>query len=329
MARTDPCGNLAGVQIRRLTAATAAGLALAGLAGCRTAPNVAAYVGDDQVTVSELDSAVDDRMEDPAIAEFVGEDRASYSRQVLSALVQDEVHDAAAEQYGVEVSDAEVRDRLDLIFSGQDQEQAYASLAAQGISRQDAFAIIRQQLIRAEIAEEEGLDDPLSDDALQERYQQAMANPTSIALGYITVPDQRTADQVVATLNEDPSRYADLAGRFAGQFTLANPQEYAPDQIPGPLAQQATTAEPGTAFSVPVEETGGIVVGFVSPPPSFEELKPQLQQQAEAEIDQKAQPLVDDVRDDLDVTVNPRYGDLQDDGTIDFSEDGVVKILEG
>ena len=317
------------MQIRRLTAATAAGLALAGLAGCRTAPNVAAYVGDDQVTVSELDSAVDDRMEDPAIAGFVGEDRASYSRQVLSALVQDEVHDAAAEKYGVEVSDAEVRDRLDLIFAGQDEEQAYASLASQGISREDAFAIIRQQLIRLDIAEEEGLADPLSDDALQERYQQTIANPTSIPLGYITVPDQRTADQVVATLNEDPSRYGDLAARFAGQFTLAATQEFTPDQIPGPLAEQATTAEPGTAFSVPVEETGGFVVGFVGQPPSFEELKPQLQQQAEAEIDQKAQPLVDEVRDDLDVTVNPRYGELQDDGTIDISEDGVVKILEG
>jgi SurA N-terminal domain len=317
------------VHLRRLTAAAVAGLALAGLAGCRTAPNVAAYVGDGTVTVSELESEVDDRLEDPAIEQFTGGDRTTYTRQVLSTLVQDEVHTAAAEQYGVEVTDTEVRDRLDQIFAGQDEAEAYAGLASQGISRPDAFSIIRQQLIRLEIAEQEGLDDPLSEDALQERYEQTVADATSIPFGYITVPDERTADQVVAALEADPDRYAALAERFAGTYTVAETREYALEEIPGPLAQQAAEAEPGTAFAVPVEETGGIVVGFVGPAPTFEELRPELQQQAEAEIDQAAQPLVQEVRDDLDVTVNPRYGDLQDDGQIQPDADGVVKILEG
>ena len=91
------------MQIRRLTAAAVAGLALVGLAGCRTAPNVAAYVGDNQVTVAELESAVDDRLEDPAIEQVAGEDRETYTRRVLSTLVQDHVHTVAAEKYGVEV----------------------------------------------------------------------------------------------------------------------------------------------------------------------------------------------------------------------------------
>jgi hypothetical protein len=321
------------VQIRRLTAATAAGLALAGLAGCRTAPNVAAYVGDDTVTVSELESAVDDRLEDPAIAESLGSDREAFTRQVLGNLVQDEVHEVAAERYGVEVSDAAVRDRLRdrlaQVFPGQDEADAFASLAAQGVSRADASSVIRQELIRLGIAEEEGLDDPLSDDALRERYEQTVADSTSIPFGYITVPNQLAADQVVAALNADPDRYAELAGRFAGDFTLAAVQEVTAEQIPGPLAEQAAAAEPGTAFSVPVEETGGIVVGFVGPTPSFEDLEPQLQGQAEVEVDQAAQPLVQEVRDDLDVVVNPRYGDIGDDGSIQLPEDGVVKILEG
>ena len=34
-------------------------VAVSGLSGCRTSPNVAAYVGDEQVTVAELDAAVD------------------------------------------------------------------------------------------------------------------------------------------------------------------------------------------------------------------------------------------------------------------------------
>jgi hypothetical protein len=317
------------VQIRRLTAAAVAGLALVGLAGCRTAPNVAAYVGDTQVTVAELESAVDDRLEDPAIEQFAGEDRDGYTRQVLGTLVQDEVHREAAERYGVEVTDAEVRDRLEDIFAGRDLEEAYAGLASQGLSRQDALLLLRQQMIRLRIAEQEGLGDALSDEALRERYEQRTAEATDIEFGYITVPNQRTANQVVAALEANPDRYADLAARYAGDFTLAETASRPLDQIPGPLAEQAADAEPGTAFAVPVEETGGIVVGFVGPAPSFEELRPQLQQEAEGEVDQEASPLVVEVRDDLGVVVNPRYGELQDDGQVQPAEGGVVDLLEG
>jgi hypothetical protein len=317
------------VQIRRLTAAAVAGLALAGLAGCRTAPNVAAYVGDSQVTVAELESAVDDRLADPAIAEFADQDPDTYTRQVLSTLVQDEVHETAAERYGVEVPPAEVRERLDEIFAGQDQDEAYAGLADQGLSRQDAFSIIRQQLVRLRIAEAEGLDDPLSDRALRDRYEQTTAEGAEVEFGYITVPDQRTADRVVAALERNPDRYAELAERYAGDFTQAELQTLPREQVPAPLADQAAQAEPGTAFAVPVEETGGVVVGFVGPAPSFEELRPQLRQQAEAEVDQAAQPLVQRVRESLDVVVNPRYGELQDDGQVQPADAEVVDILEG
>jgi peptidyl-prolyl cis-trans isomerase SurA len=316
------------VQIRRLTAAAVAGLALVGLAGCRTAPNVAAYVGDNQVTVAELESAVDDRLEDPAIEQVAGEDRETYTRRVLSTLVQDHVHTVAAEKYGVEVAPAQVRDRLDEIFAGQDQDAAYANLASQGLSRQDAFLLIRQQMIRLRIAEQEGMADALSDEALRERYEQSTAEATEIQFGYITVPDERTADQVVAALEADPERYAELADRFAGDYTV-DVQTTPLEQVPGPLAEQAAAAEPGTAFAVPVEETGGIVVGFVAPAPSFEELRPRLQQEAEAEVDQEAAPLLGEIREDLDVVVNPRYGDLQDDGQVQPSDSGVVQILEG
>jgi hypothetical protein len=317
------------VQIRRLTAATAAGLALAGLAGCRTAPNVAAYVGDEQVTVAELEQAVEERQADPAIEQFAAQDTETYTQQVLGYVVQDEVHSAAAERYGVRVTDAQVRARLDEIFAGQDPAEAYAGLASQGLSRQDAFSLIRQQLIRQEIAEEEGLDDPLSDESLQQRYEQTLADRTTVDLGLITVPDQATADRVVASLDGDPDRYATLAERYAGQATLPAIQEIQVDQLPPALAQAVGQAEPGKAFSVPVQEVGGIVVGLLGPPPAFEEVEPQLVQQAQAEVDQAAQPLVQEVRDDLDVTVNPRYGELQDDGTIGRSESGVVTILEG
>jgi len=325
-AHSVPCGNLAGVQIRRLTAAAVAGLALIGLAGCRTAPNVAAYVGDNQVTVAELESAVDERLANPAIEKSAGDDRQAYTRQVLTALVQDEVHTIAAERYGVEVTDADVQDRVDQLIGDQDPDTVFAGLAERGISRPDAIASVRQQLIRMEIAEKQGLDDALSESALRDRYEKARTDSTDIQLGYITVPNAGIAEQVVAALEKNPDRYAELAQRYSGQFTLPAVEARSPDQIPGPLAEQAAAAEPGTAFAVPVAETGGVVVAFVGDFPSFEDMRAQLEQDASAEVDKEATAVVDQVRDDLDVVVNPRFGDLED-GQVQPADSGVVDIL--
>jgi hypothetical protein len=313
------------VQIRRLTAAAVAALALAGLAACRTAPNVAAYVGDTQVTVDQLEAAVDDRLEDPAIEQAAGSDRVAYTRQVLTRLVQDEINAVAAQRYGVEVSDSDVRARLDVLLAGQDQEQAYAQLAQQGISREDAFSIVRQQLIRMEIAKKEGLDDALSEEALRKRFEESSDTSKQIDFGYITVPNERVARQVVRALEANPDRYAQLAERYAGDYTVAQPSTISLDQVPGPLAQQAAAAEVGTAFAVPVEETGGIVVGFVAGAPTFEDSRAQLEQQAAAEVDKAVDPFVQKVEKDLDVVVNPRYGDLED-GQVQRAENGVVDI---
>jgi phage shock protein PspC (stress-responsive transcriptional regulator) len=59
-------------------------VALAGVAGCRSDPSVAAYVGDEQVTVDELQTAVDTRLEDPALAEAAAGREDEFTRLVLN-----------------------------------------------------------------------------------------------------------------------------------------------------------------------------------------------------------------------------------------------------
>ena len=313
-----------GVHLRRLTAAAVAGLALAGLVGCRTAPNVAAYVQDERVTLTELEEAVDERLADDVIAQGPGAERETYTRAVLNTLVQDEVHAAIAEERGIEVSDQEARDLIELL-TGRDLDAAFTSLAEQGLSRQDVLAEGRRLAIRLALAEDEGLTEPLSDEALQERYEQVRTEATELEFGYITVPDEDAAEQVVAALEADPDRYDELAERFAGDFTVPV-QTLSPQQLPGPLAEQALAAEPNTAFAVPVEETGGVVVGFVGEYPSFEEQRPRLEAQAVNEIDEAVRPMVDEYRETLDVDVNPRFGEFRD-GEIQDAGDGVVEIL--
>src|SRR4051794_29286466 len=87
-------------------------LTVSGLSGCRTSPNVAAYVGNEQITVAALDAAVDERLADPDIAAYAKGKEDEFTRRVLSLMVQEEFYDDAAEHFGVEVADDAVRARI-------------------------------------------------------------------------------------------------------------------------------------------------------------------------------------------------------------------------
>jgi len=314
---------------RIVLAGVAAVLAAAGLAGCRTSPTVAAYVGDDQITVAELDSAVDQRLQDDGVAAFAKGKEDTFDRLVLSLLVGEDVYAAAAEHWHVTVTDAEVRDRIDTLLAGQDPAAVYTQLAGQGIGREDVFENVRQQLVRQKIAHAEGLDDRLSDAALRQQYEQNQDTYKQFVLGYIAVPDQATADDVLAQLTADPASYPAVAATFPNQVTLPQPQTFTADKVPTPLADQVRRAQPGTGFTVPVEGVG-VVVAFVTDVTvqSFEDVRPALQDAAGSSVDDAATKLVQDFRHGLDITVNPRYGVLKENAVVEAT-DGVVDILDG
>jgi hypothetical protein len=318
------------VRTPRLTATLALGLAvLAGVAGCRTSPNVAAYVGDEQVTVAELQAAVDERLANPDLAAATQGREDEFTRLVLNRMVQSEVYAKAAAQYGVTVDDAEVQARIDELIGDQDPEQVYAQAAAQGVGRADVFDTVRQQIVRQRIAAEQGVDAGLSEEQLRAAYQQQLPTLSQVQLGYVTVPDQAAADAAVATLQADPAAYPTIAAQYPGSTTLPQLRPRSRDQVPSVIADQVTAAAPNTAFSTTVSEVPGVLVVFVGEPiaPSFEEARPQLEQAAQAQVDSAAQQLVTDVRNGLHIRVNPRFGTL-DQGQIVPDDSGVVDILD-
>jgi len=302
-------------------------LALPALTACRSSPDVAAYIGGAQVTVAELERAVDERTRDEDIAQFAEADRAGYTRQVLGFLVQQEILAAVAERYDVSVDDAAVRARIDELIGEQDPDDVYAQLAQQGVSRADATENIRQQLVLEELGEAEAPDEA----ALRERYAEVRDDLAGLEFGIITAPDEAQAEAVLAELTADPAAYPAVAARYPGSSTLPELVRGDPGEVVPVLAEQIQAAPAGSGFVQPLEAAGGVVVGFNAGEvtPTFEEARPELEAQEEADAEEAARGRVAEVRDDVDVTVNPRYGVLDEDGRLVPGGGGVVEILDG
>jgi hypothetical protein len=303
-------------------------VAVSGLTACRTSPSVAAYVGDAQISVSELESAVEERVADPEVAAFAEGQGEEFTRRVLGFLVQEEVYDAAAERYDVQVPDAEVRARIDELLGGENPDDVFTQLAEQGIGEADVVENVRQQLVRREIADAQGEADALSEPALRARYAEVRESLGQVSFGYITVPDETTAEAVVAQLTADPASYPAVAAQYPGAATVPALEARPADQLPAVLAEGISSAAPNSAFATPVPEAGGVVVTFVEGVvyPPFEEVRPQLEAEAAEAVEAVGEERIQAVREDLGVTVNPRYGVLED-GLLVPGDGGVVDIL--
>jgi hypothetical protein len=317
---------------RRVPRVIATGLLLAvpllGTTACRTSPNVAAYVGDSQVTVTELQTAVDERLDDEAVAAFAEADEDTFTRRVLSLLVQEEVYAVAAERYDIRIGDDDVRARIAQLLGNDDPDEVFGQLAQQGIGRADVFENVRQQLVRREIAEAEGEAEGLSDEALRARYAEVRESLAQVSFGYITVPDEAAAATVLTELTTNPAAYPALAAQYPGPSTLPALEARALDEVPGVLAEGIAAAAPNTGFTTTVPDLPGVVVTFVEGTvyPPFEEVRPQLESEASDAAEEAGNRLVEAVREDLGVTVNPRYGVLEE-GRLVPGDGGVVDIL--
>ncbi len=317
------------VQIRRPVAVVLGLVAATTVTGCRTSPSVAAYVGEEQVTVAELQSAVDARLADPAIAEAVGGPGSDYTRQVLTLLVREEVYAATARRYGVEVTDREVGAYVEQALAGQDPAALYEQAAGQGYSPEDVRESARQQLLRRELGAATGEVAPVDEAALRARYEEVRGGLEQIRLGYFVVPDQATADAALTQLTADPASYPAVAARYPGQNSLPELRDTAAGEVTGPLAEGVATAAPGTGYTLTVPQVPGVVVVFVAArtTPPFEEVRPRLESEASAGVEQAGAAVVDEVRGDIRLTVNPRYGTLEDD-VVTEGDGGVVDVLE-
>jgi len=303
------------------------------LAGCRTEPSVAAYVGDRQISNDQLADAIDQRMADDNISAVVETGDPGYQRLVLSQLIQQAVYRIMSQKYGVTVSDRDVDVKLDELLADaqQDIEAVYAQLAAeQRLSEIDVRENVRQALTREQIASREGLDGPIRTAALRERYEEVKDQLSTIELGFITVPDQQTADETLAAVLADPASYSELAATYAGPYTQPSLVSSPVSEVPSELVPSVLQTGVGQGFTVAVPRTGGIVVGYVAAleVPPFVEVEDQIRVEASSGVDAAVGDLVTAFVADLEFDINPRYGTFDQGQVVPAGDGGVVRILE-
>lgn len=304
------------------------------LTGCRTEAAVAAYVGNQTISTDQLAAAVEQRMADENIAAVVEPGEADYQRAVLSQLVQQAIYQILSADYDVTVTDREVEDKLDELLAGdgqQDVEAVYSRLAnEQRLSQLDVRENVRQALTREAIAAEEGLDGPIQEPALRERYEQIKDQISTIELGILTVPDQETADETLAALIEDPASYEALATTYFGPDTLPSVTSSPVSDVPPELLPSVAQTAVGQGFTVDIPRTGGIVVGYVASldVPQFEDVRDQIRVEAASGVDAAVGEIVAEFVSGLDIDINPRYGSLEEGRVVPGTGGGVVRILE-
>jgi len=309
--------------------------AVLALGGCRTEASVAAYVGDLSISTEQLADAVEDRMADENIAAIIEPGDPDYQRFVLSQLVQQAIYRLLSVAYDVSVTDVEVEGKLDELLSGgevQSAEAVYAQLATeQRLAEIDVRENVRQALTREKVAAVEDLDGPIRELALRQRYEEIKDQLSTIELGFITVPDQQTANTTLAALLANPGSYPALAANFAGPYTQPTVFSSPLSDIPAELVPSVLQTAPGQGFTVAVPRTSGIVVGYVASleVPPFPEVRDQVRVEAASEVDTAVGEIVTAFVSDLDIDINPRYGSLEQGRVVPDSDGGVVRILEG
>lgn len=304
------------------------------LAGCRTEPGVAAYVGDRTITTDELSAAIEDRMADPNIAAAVEPGDPDYQRFVLGLLIKEVEYRLLSDAYDVAVTDREVDNKVDELLSTEDAEAVdalYARLAAEErVAEIDVRENVRQVLIREAIAVEEDLDAPIRQPALLQRYEELKNQLSTIELGILTVPDQETADATLEALLADPSAYPSLAATYFGPDTLPSLTSSPVSDVPAELLPSVLPTPVGQGFTVAIPGIDGIVVGYVASldVPTFEEAQEQIRVEAAGGVDAAAGEIVNEFIAGLDIDINPRYGSLDQGRVVPDSDGGVVQILE-
>ena len=300
---------------RRL--AVLAGAALLLLTGCgegQIRPGAAAVVGDERITTSELQDLVERGLADPQAEQQLGSDLAAYQRLALSRLINALVLEEAAERNDLTVSDGEVDAQVEQFAEQAGGRETLEQQAAQsGIAPEDLVPFVRSIVLDQRLGDEltADLDVPRAD--LQALYDESIAQYDRVRSRHILVADEATARRVLAEVQADRSRFAELAAELStdtsnkdtgGDLGLAGRGQFVPE-----FENAIFGAEEGEVVLVQTQFGWHVVEVLDRQTTTLAEATPELRRTAlQAERQARVQEVVQEVSEDLGISVNPRFG---------------------
>ncbi len=203
---------------RPLLAFTLAIALIAGVAGC-SSNDVAAIVNGEEISKAELDAQVD-RLKEQSPQMFEGEEGESrmldFQRQLLDNMINNVLIRQAAEERGITISDEEIQAQIADLQAGFPSETEFnAALADANLTLADLEQQLRDQLATQRLMEELVGDDEVTDEEINEYYEQnagQFEEQAAVRASHILFDpdDKATAEQVLAEVNAGGD-FAELA----------------------------------------------------------------------------------------------------------------------
>lgn len=228
------------IAVRTSCTVAAAACAVAVLAGCDSRPSVAAYVGNDHVSTSALDSSVDHGLDASNVTQVWGQKQDEYRRQVLDEKIYHVILEQAAEKADVSVSDSDVSALSQDILS-QDRSGFEGFLGQQGVAPDGGSAFLHDIMLTSEVAIKRGLA------STPERYQ----------VGIIEVPNAAAAQSVTNSLAKDPDSYTEQAQKYPSSNTKPKPIELADTNLAQLLERDVSNLKAGQSLTVRPSQAPG------------------------------------------------------------------------
>ena len=333
--------------MKRLILTSVAAVTL--LAGCgELLDPAAAVVNGQKITVDEITADLERFEESPEFERLAQQgDSQALKRQVEQQILSQEIRRAVlqprAEEFGIEITDADVQERMDQIKQDFPSEGAFQeALKEQGLTLEQLTELVRDNLLeerlRAEVTEGTGP----SEEELTAYYEENEADFTETAAQHILVEDRALAERLSKQLQKaSEDEREDLFARLARQHSTdqSNAAQsgdlgyFKPGDFVPEFERAANKLEIGEV-SGPIKSEFGFHVIWVTDRrvAPLEDVRGEIEQElGQGAADEAWDAYVREAYMEADVKVNPRYGEFDEEAlvVVDPSAEDVPGAEEG
>lgn len=304
----------------------AAGLLFAGC-GELTQP-AAATVNGNKITFEKVEEGLEtfkatERYDQLAAQGDVEALSRQFEQGYLATLIRRQVLKPEAEELGIEVTEAEIEEQIEVIKADFPSDEAFQeALKEQALDEPQLRELVTDRLLEQELRAEVTKETTPTDEEIQAFYEENTAEFEQVTVQHVLVEDKQLAGVIQAEAEAaSPKQVEKVLGRLAEKHSkdpgsakeggILPPSSAS--QYVEPFADAVAELEPGELAPEPVQtEFGFHVIRLVDREVvPFDEAREQISTQlAGPAQDEVWQEWVRDAYKEAGVRVNPRYGEL-------------------